>query len=224
MARTRNRTCYAWLPCVHWLVLGACACNRRREERVAKLPIRRCKPSSWRRLLGRGACGQGQIAAADWRDARCRRTRRRPFRYYPAGTAQDGESRETPSQLARVQGEVRRRAADAGVLFVSGCGSNSTPAGGKTSGDAVRTRCTVKPRCWSQVSCHTDRLGNAADNESFTTAGRKSCARPLTAASMDAEHVMAVGPGDQFPIADNATADGRRLNRRVELSLIPITR
>jgi outer membrane protein OmpA-like peptidoglycan-associated protein len=33
---------------------------------------------------------------------------------------------------------------------------------------------------------------------------------------------MTVGRGEERPIADNKTAQGRALNRRVELTLIPI--
>jgi outer membrane protein OmpA-like peptidoglycan-associated protein len=35
--------------------------------------------------------------------------------------------------------------------------------------------------------------------------------------------VLTVGGGENYPVADNSTAEGRQLNRRVELSLEPIT-
>jgi len=50
-----------------------------------------------------------------------------------------------------------------------------------------RTRCAANPRCWSKCPCHTDRLGNAADNDPSRPPGGGR-ARGMTAASMDAEH------------------------------------
>jgi len=125
------------------------------------------------------------------------------------------------AQLARVQGEIVV-VLPARVLFAPDA-VELTPAGGKLLATLANTL-RGESALLIEVSCHTDRLGNAADNESFTARRAEIVRAALTAASMDAEHVMAVGPGDQFPLADNATADGRRLNRRVELSLIPITR
>lgn len=125
------------------------------------------------------------------------------------------------AQLARVQGEVVV-VLPTRALFVPDA-VELTPAGGKLLATLASTL-RGETALLVEVSCHTDRLGNAADNESFTARRAEVVRAALTAASMDAEHVMAVGPGDQFPIADNATADGRRLNRRVELSLIPIIR
>jgi len=125
------------------------------------------------------------------------------------------------AQLARAQSEVVV-VLPARVLFVPDA-VELTPTGGKflaTLADTLRGETALL----IEASCHTDRLGSAADNESFTALRAELVRATLTAAGIDPEHLMAIGPGDQFPIADNATADGRRLNRRVELSLIPITR
>ncbi|HZF17133.1 MAG TPA: OmpA family protein [Steroidobacteraceae bacterium] len=75
-----------------------------------------------------------------------------------------------------------------------------------------------------EAACHTDRLGNPQDNEAFSRRRAELVLATLTTHGLDAGRIIAVGSGDHFPIADNATADGRRQNRRVELSLIPITR
>lgn len=125
------------------------------------------------------------------------------------------------AQLARVQGEVVV-VLPTRVLFVPDA-VELTPTGGKLLATLANTL-RGESALLVEVSCHTDRLGNAADNESFTARRAEVVRAALTAANLDAEHLLAVGPGDRFPIADNATADGRRLNRRVELSLIPIIR
>jgi outer membrane protein OmpA-like peptidoglycan-associated protein len=75
-----------------------------------------------------------------------------------------------------------------------------------------------------EAACHTDRLGTVADNEAFSQSRAALVRDALAAHGLDALHVIAVGSGDHFPVADNATADGRRRNRRVELSLLPVVR
>jgi outer membrane protein OmpA-like peptidoglycan-associated protein len=73
-----------------------------------------------------------------------------------------------------------------------------------------------------EAACHTDRLGVPADNESFTQRRADLVRDTLAAGGLEASHLIAVGSGDRFPVADNATEDGRRQNRRLELTLIPI--
>jgi len=75
-----------------------------------------------------------------------------------------------------------------------------------------------------EAACHTDRLGSAADNQAFSRLRADLVLATLVAHGLGAERVLAVGSGDHYPVADNATADGRRRNRRIELSLIPIVR
>jgi len=73
-----------------------------------------------------------------------------------------------------------------------------------------------------EAACHTDRLGLPADNTIFSQQRADLVRDTLVARGLDAQHIIAIGSGDQYPVADNATADGRRRNRRVELSLLPI--
>jgi outer membrane protein OmpA-like peptidoglycan-associated protein len=38
-----------------------------------------------------------------------------------------------------------------------------------------------------------------------------------------ADRIITVGAGEKHPVASNDTADGRQRNRRVELTLVPLT-
>ncbi len=98
-----------------------------------------------------------------------------------------------------------------------------TPAGGKFL-EALANVLRGEQTLLVEVACHTDRLGLAADNTAFSQQRADLVRDTLVAHGVDAQHVIAVGSGDQYPIADNATPDGRRLNRRVELSLLPVLR
>jgi outer membrane protein OmpA-like peptidoglycan-associated protein len=75
-----------------------------------------------------------------------------------------------------------------------------------------------------EAACHTDRLGLAADNTALSQQRADLVRDTLVARGLDAQHIIAIGSGDQYPVADNTTADGRRRNRRVEVSLLPILR
>jgi outer membrane protein OmpA-like peptidoglycan-associated protein len=125
------------------------------------------------------------------------------------------------AQLVRVDSEVVV-VLPTRVLFVPDA-VELTPAGGKFLA-ALANTLGSESALLIEATCHTDRLGSAADNESFSARRAELVRATLTAGGIDPRRLMAIGSGAQFPIAGNATADGRRLNRRVELSLIPITR
>lgn len=70
---------------------------------------------------------------------------------------------------------------------------------------------------------HTDSRGSNEYNQSLSERRANSVAKYLLSKGVIEARIEAVGFGEDNPIADNATAEGRSLNRRVELSLIPIT-
>ncbi len=73
------------------------------------------------------------------------------------------------------------------------------------------------------VAGHTDSRGSDSYNQALSERRANSVAQYLMQKGVAAPRIDAVGFGEKYPIADNGTADGRALNRRVELSLIPIT-
>ncbi len=73
------------------------------------------------------------------------------------------------------------------------------------------------------VAGHTDSRGSDAYNQGLSERRADSVAQYLTQKGVAAARIDTVGFGEKHPIADNSTSEGRALNRRVELSLIPIT-
>jgi outer membrane protein OmpA-like peptidoglycan-associated protein len=70
------------------------------------------------------------------------------------------------------------------------------------------------------ISGHTDNVGSAATNRSLSQQRADSVKASLIAKGVPARCVpSAVGYGPDKPVADNATADGRAQNRRVDLSI-----
>ena len=74
-----------------------------------------------------------------------------------------------------------------------------------------------------EVSGHTDSTGSDALNQTLSDQRAASVGSYLAAQGIDQRRVLAQGFGERNPVADNATADGRQENRRIELRLVPLT-
>ena len=73
------------------------------------------------------------------------------------------------------------------------------------------------------VAGYTDSKGSDAYNQTLSEGRAKSVASYLMAKEIVAARFETVGFGEKNPVADNNTEEGRALNRRVELTLLPIT-
>ncbi len=80
---------------------------------------------------------------------------------------------------------------------------------------------TRNPSLVLTVEGHTDSVGSAADNQALSEAHAENARQWFIAAGIDPERVFAVGYGETRPIADNATEEGRAMNRRIEFRLGP---
>src|SRR5690606_8420987 len=70
---------------------------------------------------------------------------------------------------------------------------------------------------------HTDSTGSDAHNLDLSERRALAVATYLNAQGIDPRRFSIVGYGESRPIATNATAEGRALNRRVEIQLLPLT-
>lgn len=69
---------------------------------------------------------------------------------------------------------------------------------------------------------HTDSTGSLAMNQSLSEQRAESVKLSLQARNIAVGRIHASGMGPRYPIASNDTATGRQMNRRVELSLLPL--
>jgi chemotaxis protein MotB len=75
-----------------------------------------------------------------------------------------------------------------------------------------------------QVAGHTDNVpvhGRFPSNWELSTARAVTVARLLATAGVEGPHLSAAGYAEFSPAADNATAEGRQQNRRIEIVLMP---
>ena len=78
-------------------------------------------------------------------------------------------------------------------------------------------------KTYVDVSGHTDSTGSEEYNQKLSLQRAQSVAAYLIAQRVDERRFVVHGLGESSPVADNATATGRQLNRRVEIHLTPIT-
>ena len=76
------------------------------------------------------------------------------------------------------------------------------------------------PELIAMVEGHTDATGTDARNLEISQQRAEAVRAELIAIGIEAERLQAVGHGSSRPIADNATVDGRNLNRRVEILIV----
>ena len=68
-----------------------------------------------------------------------------------------------------------------------------------------------------RIEGHTDSVGSAQYNQGLSERRAESVRDYLASQGVDANRMMAVGYGEQRPVATNETDEGRALNRRVEI-------
>jgi outer membrane protein OmpA-like peptidoglycan-associated protein len=74
------------------------------------------------------------------------------------------------------------------------------------------------------VAGYTDSTGTTGYNQKLSERRASTVAMYLHSRGVVKERLAAIGYGEQHPVADNGTAEGRAKNRRVEITLEPITK
>ena len=70
---------------------------------------------------------------------------------------------------------------------------------------------------------HTDSQGSDSSNQALSERRANAVAGYLLQKGVVEARIETIGFGEKQPVADNGTSTGRALNRRVEISLFPIT-
>jgi outer membrane protein OmpA-like peptidoglycan-associated protein len=74
-----------------------------------------------------------------------------------------------------------------------------------------------------EVVGHTDNTGNDAINRPLSQRRAESVSAYLKSRNVSAVRLSTFGVGSDYPVAGNASPEGRALNRRVEIALLPLT-
>ena len=74
-----------------------------------------------------------------------------------------------------------------------------------------------------QVAGHTDSTGSHAYNMKLSEQRAASVKAYLESQGVPAARMVTIGAGPDYPIASNDTEAGRAQNRRVEITIVPVT-
>ncbi|MFH0736859.1 MAG: OmpA family protein [bacterium] len=76
------------------------------------------------------------------------------------------------------------------------------------------------PEIKVEVQGYTDNIGSEKSNQTLSEKRAESVKNYLMARGVKGDRIKTVGFGESSPIADNKTADGRAMNRRIEFKVV----
>jgi outer membrane protein OmpA-like peptidoglycan-associated protein len=74
-----------------------------------------------------------------------------------------------------------------------------------------------------EVAGHTDSSGTDFYNQGLSERRAGSVAQYLQSQGINDQRLITVGLGESMPVADNSTSTGKQSNRRVEITMVPVT-
>jgi K(+)-stimulated pyrophosphate-energized sodium pump len=77
----------------------------------------------------------------------------------------------------------------------------------------------TNPNARMTVTGHTDSVGNAEGNRLLSEKRANGVVAELVNKGISKDRIAAEGSGQQYPVADNSTAEGRAQNRRVSVDV-----
>ena len=74
-----------------------------------------------------------------------------------------------------------------------------------------------------EVAGHTDSTGSNAYNQGLSERRANSVSAYLASQGVIGQRLITLGIGETRPVADNGSTTGRQANRRVEITMVPVT-
>jgi len=166
----------------------------------------------------RDALGAQRQAEAALRDAEAAQRQ--------AGVAQQqaGDAERRASMLAQQLQAMDARQTERGMVVTIGdvlfdTDRSEIKPGGQRSMDKLVTFLQTYPMRRAMVEGFTDSIGGSDHNLALSARRAEAVRAALVGAGVSAERIRTQGFGEAYPVAGNADAGGRQMNRRVEIVL-----
>lgn len=134
------------------------------------------------------------------------------------GVRAAGTFQAAPADRAGLQAQLTALLGRAGINFASGSAEIDEPS--RAVLDVAAASLVAVPGVRIAVNGHTDDEGSAPANRELSQRRAEAVVAYLVGRGVAAGQLTAVGYGADQPVADNATAEGRAANRRIEFAVI----
>ena len=146
-----------------------------------------------------------------------------------ANAAAEAAAKKAADEKARLEAEIAERArikAEATDIIQRAAntigfqtGSANLLAASMPGLDELAGLLMKYPQASLNISAHTDNVGNDASNMSLSQKRAESVRNHFISKGVSPSNISARWYGETQPVADNGTAEGRAMNRRVEMEV-----
>lgn len=131
-------------------------------------------------------------------------------------------ARNKTSELQRKIAELNAKSTDRGIVMTLGdvlftTGQSVLKPGAANNLSKLLAFLREQSESHLTIEGHTDSAGNEPYNLALSQRRAEAVKAYLVSQGIEASRVDAVGRGEDYPVADNSSATGRQLNRRVEV-------
>lgn len=135
------------------------------------------------------------------------------------GAATPLQQASPTANSAEIQQSIDELVAGRIVEFQSG--SDRLTRRGQALVDEIAALLARYPSARIEIAGHTDSQGASRDNTALSRSRADAVRARLVNQGAEESRLTAAGYGEDRPIADNSTAEGRLQNRRVEFTVLP---
>lgn len=140
--------------------------------------------------------------------------------WLPTALAQGSAVDISESERVSGDGSAVEAAAEATETVYFGFAESALDAAAREPLESIVARIGEDDALRVRIAAHTDNRGWSLGNVELSRLRARAVARALVEQGIDIERISARAYGESMPVAPNATAEGRRRNRRVEISLL----
>jgi OmpA-OmpF porin, OOP family len=135
------------------------------------------------------------------------------------------QAQAAQAQLANAQqqlADLQAKKTDRGVVVTLGdvlfdTGQATLKPGAELAMNRLATFLSASPQTRVLIEGHTDSVGSEEYNEVLSERRARAVATQLISRGISADQLQTAGRGKGYPVASNATPEGRQQNRRVEI-------